>query len=560
LSARRPERSAASFAFAATLAAVSTLSTRAEAHRIGLSQGDYSVSGDRVESRLVFAATELISAVPGLDSDADGHLSTPEIRRQTEALRSKISDRLAVSRKDKPCKGTLESASPSSDDGVILVLRHDCDPGSGEVAVELGFLTGLERGHRHIARIAGLAGTSEVVTYDGHSRLSFGSTTGADTRSPVLEYLRLGIEHILGGADHLLFLLGVVLLPASLRSLLLAVTAFTLSHSVSLVLSTLGLVHMSGAWVEPLIALSVAYIGIENWFLKDASRRWRLTFAFGFVHGLGFASALRDASVPPNRLPVALASFNIGVELGQLLVVAALWLVVTRIHWRGWYRPWVLGTASIALFLVGAVWSIERTGLLREPIAAVRAEPGRTSGIDEGNRSARSSNASTPPLVARLCQSLSELPRVRRAECSHTKPGISLASQCSRMLGESVASGAVSLVETEVDRCLEEWTRRYEGCSFVERTSLPSPASCEHVLAGNLSAEATCRSSLECASGLHCDGVGPLDSGRCRPPRAEGSSCGLSVDPLLAYVGAAGVDRPECIGACVNNRCRAAGS
>jgi hypothetical protein len=124
------------------------------------------------------------------------------------------------------------------------------------------------------------------------------------------------------------------------------------------------------------------------------------------------------------------------------------------------------------------------------------------------------------------------------------------------MLGASVLSGAVSLVESEVDRCLEEWTRRYQGCDFAELPSLPPIAACERVFVGKLGAEATCRSSLECAAGLHCDGVGPMDSGRCRPPSTEGSSCGLSVDPLLAYVqGAAGADRSECAGNCVNNRC-----
>jgi hydrogenase/urease accessory protein HupE len=556
LSARARERVLAALASAAALALVCTVSPRAEAHRIGLSQGAYSLSGHSLDSRLTFAASELMAAFPGLDGDGDGHLSAAELT-QNGAVRTKIFDRMTVSRGAVQCEGTLESVAPSADDGVVVVSRHDCEGGSGDLRADLGFLTELEKGHRHVARIAREGGDSEAVAYDGNARLSLGSVTASSTRSPALEYLKLGIEHILGGADHLLFLLGVVLLPASLRSLLLAVTAFTLSHSLTLVLSTLGLVRVSGAWVEPLIALSVAYIGVENWFSKDATRRWRLTFAFGLVHGLGFATALRDVGVPPNRLPVALACFNVGVEIGQLLVVLGLWTALRHLQQRAWFRPWVLGTTSVALALVGLAWSVERTGLFLQPVArgAAGAGAGRENGATE-KVPARSSLTEPPPLVTRLCGSLSELPRVRRAECSHTKPGISLGNQCARMLATSVSSGAVSLVESEIDRCLTEWNQRYEGCGFVERASLPPPVACQHVLVGNLGAEATCRSSLECAVGLHCDGVGPMDSGRCRPPRTAGASCGLAVDPLLAYVrGAAGADRKECQGACINNRC-----
>lgn len=554
MSARVCNRAMAALASAAVAASLSTMSTRAEAHRIGLSQGDYSLSGHRVNSRLTFASSELIGVFPDLDGDRDGHLSAAELA-QSSAVRTKIFGRTTMSRGAVPCKGTLESVSPSAEDGVVIVSSHDCERGTGDLQADLGFLTELEKGHRHVARVTRDGGDSELVAYVGNTRLSLGSFAAPSARSPELEYLKLGIEHILGGADHLLFLLGVVLLPASLRSLLLAVTAFTLSHSLTLVLSTLGLLRVSGAWVEPLIALSIAYVGVENWFSKDASGRWRLTFVFGLVHGLGFATALRDVGVPSNRLPVALACFNVGVEIGQLLVVLGLWTAITRINQKAWFKPWVLGTTSAALALAGFAWSVERTGLFSRPVARAAASASPVSQKDVAEES-RMSGTEPPHLVTRLCESLSELPRVRRAQCSHTKPGISLGNQCARMLTTSISSGAVSLVESEVDRCLAEWNRRYEGCGFVDRASLPPPTTCDRVLVGNLAAEATCRSSLECVAGLHCDGVGPMDSGRCRPLRKEGSSCGLAVDPLLAYVrGAAGADRQECEGACVNNRC-----
>jgi hypothetical protein len=107
-------------------------------------------------------------------------------------------------------------------------------------------------------------------------------------------YLRLGIEHILSGFDHLLFLIGLIALAGTLRSLLLAVTAFTVAHSLSLALAMFDVVAPPSVWVETLIALSIAYVGIENLLKQDGSARWRITFVFGFVHGFGFAGALRE--------------------------------------------------------------------------------------------------------------------------------------------------------------------------------------------------------------------------------------------------------------------------
>jgi hypothetical protein len=108
----------------------------------------------------------------------------------------------------------------------------------------------------------------------------------------------------------------------SLRSLVGVVSAFTLAHSITLALAALGVLAPSPRFVEPAIALSIAYVGIENLFVKDASRRWRITFPFGLIHGFGFAGALREIALPRAQIPVALVSFNLGVELGQLAVLA----------------------------------------------------------------------------------------------------------------------------------------------------------------------------------------------------------------------------------------------
>ena len=133
--------------------------------------------------------------------------------------------------------------------------------------------------------------------------------------------LKLGVEHILTGADHLVFLLGLILVGGSLRSLVGVVTAFTLAHSITLALAALSIFAPSPRLVEPAIALSIAYVGVENLFVNDASKRWRITFPFGLIHGFGFAGALREIALPRAQLPIALVSFNLGVELGQLGVL-----------------------------------------------------------------------------------------------------------------------------------------------------------------------------------------------------------------------------------------------
>ena len=141
------------------------------------------------------------------------------------------------------------------------------------------------------------------------------------------QYLRLGVEHIFTGYDHLSFLFGLLIvagasgLRGGARKVLSVVTAFTLAHSVTLIASALGLVTIPPRLVEPAIALSIAYIGVENLVNPSMRWRWLVTFAFGLIHGFGFASVLREIGLPQHGLLLSLVSFNLGVEAGQLAVV-----------------------------------------------------------------------------------------------------------------------------------------------------------------------------------------------------------------------------------------------
>ena len=175
-------------------------------------------------------------------------------------------------------------------------------------------------------------------------------------------YLRLGFVHIVPeGADHILFVLGLFLLSARLRPLVWQVTAFTVAHACTLSLAALGFVALAPRLVESLIALSIAYVGIEN-ALVDRLTRWRpaVVFGFGLLHGLGFAGVLGELGLPEQERLLALVTFNAGIELGQLAVIAAAALSFGWFRARPWYRRWLAVPASAGIALVGLVWAVER--------------------------------------------------------------------------------------------------------------------------------------------------------------------------------------------------------
>jgi hydrogenase/urease accessory protein HupE len=184
-----------------------------------------------------------------------------------------------------------------------------------------------------------------------------------DRRAVAGRYLTLGFTHIVPrGLDHVLFVLGIFLLGGPRRSMAAQVTAFTLAHSITLGLSLYRLVSVSPRIVEPLIAVSIAYVAIENLFLRELNmRRVALVFAFGLLHGLGFAGALAEAGLPRAGLVTALVSFNLGVEAGQLAVIGAAFALVGRgCADCAWYRSRIVIPASIAIACTGVCWTIAR--------------------------------------------------------------------------------------------------------------------------------------------------------------------------------------------------------
>ena len=179
----------------------------------------------------------------------------------------------------------------------------------------------------------------------------------------VWTYLQLGYTHILPlGLDHILFVLSIFFLEPRLKPVLTQATAFTLAHSITLGLAMCGVIHPPTAIVEPVIALSILFVAIENIFTEKLSP-WRIVIVFGFglIHGMGFASALTSLGLPKKSFFESLIAFNVGVELGQASVILLAWGLVG--YWfadKPWYKRRVVVPASVVIGLIAAYWTVER--------------------------------------------------------------------------------------------------------------------------------------------------------------------------------------------------------
>ena len=226
-----------------------------------------------------------------------------------------------------------------------------------------------------LARVKHVDGTTQTVRLTpGHP--AFEVASSPSQLEVAATYLGLGVEHILGGVDHLLFVLALLFLAGNARKLVGAITAFTAAHSLTLAAATLGWLHVSSAPVEAAIALSIVFVAAE--VLRGSGglagrKPWLVAFAFGLLHGLGFAGALRDVGLPGHAIPVALAFFNIGVEAGQLLFITAALclfkLASAVLRFRLQARKsgiWAVAErfavpASYSIGILGSFWLIERT-------------------------------------------------------------------------------------------------------------------------------------------------------------------------------------------------------
>ncbi|MCA9716659.1 MAG: HupE/UreJ family protein [Myxococcales bacterium] len=380
------------------------LPASAHAHRLGLSRGEYRPADAHVDVTLSLAREELRAIASALDADHDGALQDAEITAGRETLARRVTDAIEITARDIPCPATLTDVQLDGD-GVILGSRHACRGPARALVIDVRpLLRNATPGHRHVGVVyletaGGETSQRLFLTHFGQrvyevpspdDEPSPGPALASPVESPApasptrpppaptrassqlaLSFLRLGFEHILGGLDHLVFLLGLCLpwgaTPARadassrLRALILAITAFTVGHSISLALVTLGGWTPDPAWVEPAIALSIVYVGLENLGRPRPRRRFLLTLPFGLVHGLGFAGALAELGLPDGARALALVCFNLGVEFGQLLALPAYLAGALALRRLAPLRaPAALRVVNLLVALAGALWFLAR--------------------------------------------------------------------------------------------------------------------------------------------------------------------------------------------------------
>lgn len=340
----------------------------ASAHKVGLSRGEYLVEGDTIAATLVFARGEIMSMVSGLDQDANGELVPEEVAASEDAIARAVLGRVHISADGQPCAPKLRAVALEEEDGLSIEGRFTCKNPPRTLAFELAELLGeLSRGHRHVAFTTVGSATVEHMTFRQQSafRVHVESDAGEElepqsSASVAWSYLLLGVEHIALGIDHLAFLFGLLLLGGRTKPMIVMITAFTLAHSVTLALAALDLFSLSPTIVEPAIALSVAYVGIENFVVKSSEKRWRITFPFGLVHGFGFAGVLGEIGLPKDHVVMGLATFNLGVELGQLALLALVFPIILQLRKYLWFRDQGVKALSAGLTLAGLAWFIVR--------------------------------------------------------------------------------------------------------------------------------------------------------------------------------------------------------
>ncbi len=240
-------------------------------------------------------------------------------------------------------------------DGVEILARYTCPVDAATHTFSADYFDALAPGHRQYLEVSGrpvamLSADSPSASFEA----------APSTGEVAAEFVQLGVEHIVTGYDHLAFVAGLLLAAKSLRQMLVIVTGFTVAHSITLSLAATGLLTLPSALVEPLIAASIAYVGVENFFNPGVRQRVLITFLLGLVHGFGFAGLLAELGLPGDNLAIALLCFNGGVELGQAVIVAlALPLLLRLGRLAAW--PRLMRGLSALVALAGLYWLAERT-------------------------------------------------------------------------------------------------------------------------------------------------------------------------------------------------------
>jgi hypothetical protein len=348
------------------------------AHKPSDSYLTVKTTGARIAGQWDIALRDLDFAI-GLDDDGSGRLTWAEVKAHNHDIAEFALRRLKIfaDARDCPLRATDQLIDQHSDGGyIVLRFAGSCGTAAAKrLTISYSLFFDIDPQHRGLLNLSRDGQASTAVFSPGQSSLTFG-TAPTDWRAQFVDYVHEGVWHIWTGYDHILFLLAL-LLPSVLRrtetgwhpvesfrgagiAVLKTVTAFTVAHSITLSCAALGVISVPSRLVESTIALSVAIAALNNVYPLFRERTWPVAFLFGLVHGLGFANVLSELGLPRQTLYLALVGFNIGVELGQLAIVATFLPLAFLLRPTPFYSRVLLAGGSACIILLAGAWFVER--------------------------------------------------------------------------------------------------------------------------------------------------------------------------------------------------------
>src|SRR5215813_887330 len=344
----------------------------AAAHDPGLSSLTIRQHTNSLEATLTLAVKDA-AQIAGLDQDHDGTVTQAEFGRGQSQLETAVAREVLIAADGKIVKDSSNHSRLDENNNIEVRLNFDAI-GFSSLEIQSKIIASLPLGHRQYLQVQNSRGETvferllsagadraTVEMSDAHS-----STSALEAVGSFTNFLCLGVKHILTGYDHLLFLFGLLLVARGFFSSLGIITSFTIAHSITLAVATLGLVQIPSRIVEPLIAASIVFVGIENLLRGDIPKARRaVPFGFGLIHGFGFASALREAGIGSGTggIVLPLFSFNLGVELGQITVAALALPVIWKFREKPIFIARWAPACSAVIVLLGSFWFVQRVWL-----------------------------------------------------------------------------------------------------------------------------------------------------------------------------------------------------
>ena len=340
----------------------------AAAHDPGLSSLTIRRGANGLEATLTLAVKDAAQLVE-LDRDHDGIVTQGEFAQTRSQLETAVARQLSIVADGKVAKASSTHSHLDENRNAEVLLNFDCVAFSN-LEIESKLIASLPLGHREYLQVQNSRGEpiSEQLLSAAADRATLempdaNSSAPFEVARSFANFLSLGVKHILTGYDHLLFLFGLLLVARGFLSSLGIITSFTIAHSITLAVATLQLVQIPSRIVEPLIAASIVFVGVENLLRGDIPNARRLVpFGFGLIHGFGFASALREAGIGSGTggIILPLFSFNLGVEFGQIMVAAGALPIIWKLRESPMFIARWAPACSAAVVLLGSFWFVQR--------------------------------------------------------------------------------------------------------------------------------------------------------------------------------------------------------